>query len=151
MTAVLGLSPPQESTKMTAHNRLMEREWGFGYPVFILAHHQLENPGMLSGELSVEFVLQEPEVKMRPVLATQWVPGKSVLQSETLAQQNKTKQNRTKRKEIFWECLGSSEKCPISEGDSKYREILFLMRWGHLAFPWDMWKSLQFGEKLARI
>lgn len=66
MTAVLGLSPPQKSTKMAAHNRLMEREWGFGYLVSILAHHQLENLGMLSGELSVEFALQESEMKGSP-------------------------------------------------------------------------------------
>lgn len=92
---------------------------------------------MLSGELSVEFALQEPEMKRSP---WRWDPF--WLHSEFQASRcyrvrpwlNKTKRNKRKWKEIFWECLGISKKCPISEGDSKCKEILFLKRWGHLAF-----------------
>lgn len=138
MAAVLCPLPLRESTRMAAHNRLMEREWGFGCLIFILAEKSWDAQWCRSLRRKCHHEYETSfgyTVSSRPACAAEWDHGPP----------------KQKQKEISWERLGSPEKCPISAGDSRCRQILFLVRWDHLTFPWATWKLLQFGEKLTWI
>lgn len=92
MAAVLCPLPLRESTRMAAHNRLMEREWGFGCLIFILAEKSWDAQWWASCVICSAGAWDESvTMSMRQVLATQWVPGQLVLQNETMVHQNKNK------------------------------------------------------------
>lgn len=69
---------------------------------------------------------------MRSIWVTQWVPGKLVLPSETLAQQNE---------EVSWESLVAQKSVIFLRETAG--AVLLMVNWDHLALPWAMRISLQ--------